>query len=208
MTLNEKLLRVKAYQDLIEEIKKHYALISSIPTDISDLNNDQNFQTASEVETAIKTAISKTGHASFKKADSVPSPDTAEDNVLYLVKNTTTNHYDIYAKIDGAVELIDDTTVDLTNYVTTDKLTQELAKKVDKVTGKDLSTNDYTNDDQEKLQGISTGANKVEESSTNGYIKIDGSEKKVYELTEEELETFIATDEEITEMLSEAFGDD
>lgn len=32
--------------------------------------------------------------------------------------------------------------------------------KVDKVTGKQLSTNDYTNEEKEKLAGIATGANK------------------------------------------------
>ncbi|WP_242951323.1 hypothetical protein [Clostridium kluyveri] len=35
-------------------------------------------------------------------------------------------------------------------------------------------------EDKVKFDGISTGANKVEQSSTNGNIKIDGVEKKVY----------------------------
>lgn len=52
----------------------------------------------------------------------------------------------------------------------------ELAKKVDKVTGKSLV------DDAEitKLAGVSEGANKVEASTTNGKIKIDGVETVVY----------------------------
>ena len=52
----------------------------------------------------------------------------------------------------------------------------ELAKKVDKVTGKSLV------DDAEitKLAGVSAGANKVEASENNGYIKIDGVETTVY----------------------------
>ena len=33
--------------------------------------------------------------------------------------------------------------------------------KVDKVEGKDLSTNDYTTEEKEKLAGIETGANKT-----------------------------------------------
>lgn len=36
--------------------------------------------------------------------------------------------------------------------------------------------------DKTKLDGISTGANKVEASETNGNVKIDGAETKVYEL--------------------------
>ena len=57
----------------------------------------------------------------------------------------------------------------------------ELTKKVDKVDGKGLSTEDYTTTEKTKLSGISTGANKVESSTTNGNIKIDGTETQVYD---------------------------
>ena len=79
------------------------------------------------VKQTILTEISKSGHASFKKVDSVPEAASAGDNVLYLVKNTGTNHYDIYAKIDGAMELLDDTTVSLDDYVTEEALAEALA---------------------------------------------------------------------------------
>ena len=60
------------------------------------------FKTAmTRVKTETLAAISKSGHAQYKKVDAVPEPDAAKENVLYLVKNTGTNHYDIYAKIDG-----------------------------------------------------------------------------------------------------------
>ena len=72
-------------------------------------------------------AIAKTGHAKFQKVDAVPEAASAEDNVLYLVKNTGTNHYDIYAKIDGAMELLDDTTVSLDDYVTEEALAEALS---------------------------------------------------------------------------------
>ena len=52
----------------------------------------------------------------------------------------------------------------------------ELAKKVDKVEGKSL----VDNAEITKLAGVSTGANKVEASTTNGNIKIDGVETVVY----------------------------
>ncbi len=42
------------------------------------------------------------------------------------------------------------------------------------------TTASYTTAEQTKLSGISTGANKAEQSSTNGNIKIDGVEKTVY----------------------------
>lgn len=113
----------------------------TVPTKVSELNNDSAFQTNSEVAQAIQTAIAKTGHASFKKVDAVPEAETAEDNVMYLVMNSKTKHYDIYAKVENEVVLLDDTTVDLTNYV-------------EKEEGKGLSTNDYTTEDKAKLDGM------------------------------------------------------
>lgn len=140
----------------------------SVPTKTSQLNNDSTFQTSAQVVAAINTAISKSGHASFQKVDAVPKADAAQENILYLVMNTTTKHYDIYAKIKGSsdsytMELLDDTTVDLSG-------------KVDKVVGKDLSTNDYTTAEKTKLAGIAEGANKYVHPSytakTSGLYKV------------------------------------
>lgn len=124
----------------------------TVPTKTSQLNNDSTFQTSAQVASAISTAISKSGHANFQKVDAVPAVDSAQENIMYLVMNSTTKHYDIYAKIKGAsgtytMELLDDTTVDLSG-------------KVDKVTGKGLSTNDFTTAEKTKLAGIAEGANK------------------------------------------------
>lgn len=46
-------------------------------------------------------------------------------------------------------------TVDLSGYATTEAMTAALANKVDAVQGKGLSTNDYTNDEKNKLAGLS-----------------------------------------------------
>lgn len=124
----------------------------TVPTKTSQLSNDSAYQTSAQVASAISTAISKSGHASFQKVDAVPAVDSAQENIMYLVMNSTTKHYDIYAKIKGAsgtytMELLDDTTVDLSG-------------KVDKVTGKGLSTNDFTTAEKTKLAGIAEGANK------------------------------------------------
>lgn len=112
-----------------------------VPTKLSEFANDSHFQTENDVTTAIAAAISKTGHAAFKKVNAVPSADEAEENILYLVMNAETGHYDIYAKIDNAVVLLDDTTVDLSGYVQA-------------VEGKGLSSNDYTDAEKTKLAGL------------------------------------------------------
>ena len=47
------------------------------------------------------------------------------------------------------------------------KLLARLNNKVDKVTGKGLSTNDYTTTEKNKLAGIETGANKYTHPDTH-----------------------------------------
>ena len=210
----------------------------TVPTKTSQLNNDSTFQTSAQVVAAINTAISKSGHASFQKVDAVPKADAAQENILYLVMNTTTKHYDIYAKIKGSsdsytMELLDDTTVDLSG-------------KVDKVAGKGLSTNDYTTAEKTKLAGIAEGANTYVHPSytakTSGLYKVTvdatGHVSAVAAVTKGDITALgipgqdttypeattakaglmsaadkskldgmtIATDAEVSEMLTEVFG--
>lgn len=83
--------------------------------------------TATRIKKEYLAAISKAGHASFQKAEAIPTAEEAQENILYLVKNTETNHYDIYALVDGTVELLDDTTVNLDGCVTDEELETALA---------------------------------------------------------------------------------
>ncbi len=71
---------------------------------------------------------------------------------------------------------------DVVKHITDDERTlwNTVSNKVDKETGKVLSTNDFTSAYKSKVDGITTGATKVESSSTNGNIKINGTEKTVY----------------------------
>ena len=185
------------------EVMTLAAALTTIYGDLSAL------PTTAAMNAAISSAISASGHAHFEKVPAVPTVETAKENILYLVKNAKTNHYDIYAKIAGdtegsfTVELLDDTTVDLTgkmdkvvgatagniatltaeggvadsgkkvggealsgtpdaNTLATEKaVAAGLAKKVDQVTGKGLSTNDYTNEEKTRLanlRGVRYGA--------------------------------------------------
>lgn len=58
------------------------------PTKVSELNNDSKYQTETQVGASIQAAIAATGHATFTKADTVPTAANAVDNVLYLVMNS------------------------------------------------------------------------------------------------------------------------
>ena len=73
-------------------------------------------------KTEYLAAIAASGHAKFQKVDAVPEPSSAEENILYLVKNQSTGKFDIYALIDGAMERLDDTSVNLDGYITDEEL--------------------------------------------------------------------------------------
>ena len=90
----------------------------------------------------IAAAIAAAGHAGFETAQAVPDAAQAKDNVLYLVMNEQTGHYDIYAKVGGEMALLDDTTVDLSGYV-------------EKAEGKGLSSEDFTAALKAKLESLS-----------------------------------------------------
>lgn len=86
--------------------------------DLAEAVAAEGYQTSSQVESAIATAIADKGTASFEVVTTLPTATTAKSNVLYLYLNSTTGYYDIYALVSGEVLRIDDTTVDLSNYYT------------------------------------------------------------------------------------------
>lgn len=117
----------------------------------------------------------------------------------------------VYVTVDPTSHKVTATITDGT--ITKAKLAQEVqdvltsvANKVDKEDGKGLSTNDYTTAEKTKLTGISEGATKTAASDTNGNIKIDGVETKVYTEPADVVHGAIAEDAEVTEMLNEVFG--
>ena len=155
-----KLMNLGHLKDLAIKAQAEIAAVkASIPTKVSQLTNDSNFQTNVQVTQAIQTAIAATGHAHFEKADAIPEAATAKDNVLYLVMNSGTGHYDIYAKVEGEVVLLDDATVDLSNYV---------QKDGDKV----LSDNNYTDAEKSKLAGLSNYSHPTHSAHASGFYKV------------------------------------
>lgn len=166
-------------------------------TDIGNLQNSKadkattlegygitDAMTATAIGEAIQAAIAATGHASFKKVEAVPAVEVAEDNILYLVMNTDTGYYDIYAKVDNAVVRLDDVSVNLDAYSTTEQMNAAIAEaiknKVDAKDGKGLSANDFTNELKGKLDGVEAGANAnlIEIVKANG-VALNIAEKAV-----------------------------
>lgn len=102
---------------------------------------------AVDVGASIAAAVSAADHLQRKKVASKDAIDPAAegaDKFIYMVPKTGSDEddqYDEYMVLDGAVEHVGNTKVDLSG-------------KVDKVEGKGLSTNDFTDAEKAKLAGM------------------------------------------------------
>lgn len=158
--------------DAITPDANRIAALSVLTNTVNNLLNYYN-KTETYSKTEVDTLVSAVAGATFESVQTLPTTNI-KTNVIYLVpKQTpeTSNIKDEYINLDGTTagwELIGDTGVDLSNYVTTTALntalgnytttadlTTLLAGKVDKVSGKQLSTEDYTTAEKTKLSGLS-----------------------------------------------------
>lgn len=93
-------------------------------------------KTYSDIQDAIKeckqycvTELAKKSTGSFKKANS--TSEVTDGNYLYLILNSSTNKYDIYALVDSNVELLTSVDVNLDDYYTKTEINNDFLKKTD-----------------------------------------------------------------------------
>lgn len=116
-----------------------------IPSKVSDLENDAGYQTAEQVQAAAAAAAA--GKMTAVKAESVEDIDLTAadaDRHIYLVPNGEEEGDDIcdeYIVVDGALEKIGSGKIDVDGLV-------------EKVEGKGLSSNDFTDADKAKLDSL------------------------------------------------------
>ena len=136
----------------------------------SDLNNDAGFQNASEVAAAIAANIDTELETAGKAADAKAVGDALATKVdAASGKGLSTNDYTTAEKTKlagiatGATRvLIDSGLSESGKAADAAAVGTALAGKVDKVTGKGLSANDYTTAEKTKLAGIQEGAAAVD----------------------------------------------
>ena len=136
-----------------------------------------DYAKTTEVTAAINTAL-----ADYAKTSDV---NTSLAQKADKVANATNGHF---AGLDANGNLID------SGKKASDFVAAEAGKRL------------MTNAEGVKLGGIAEGATKVEASTTNGSIKINGTETRVYTEPTDVVHGAIATDTEVTEMLNEVFG--
>lgn len=99
-----------------------------VPTKTSELTNDSDYQTETEVSALIADAVADITSFGFEIVESLPT--TGEKGIIYLVSNSgsSPNSYDEYIWVtsgtSGSFEKIGTTDIDLSNYVTFDDLSE------------------------------------------------------------------------------------
>lgn len=107
--------------------------------------------------------VSKIPKFTIEVVTSLPTENISTTTVYLKTgsKSDPDNIYDEYIYVNSKWELLGTQKIDLTNFYTKEETGDLLNNKVDKVSGKGLSTNDYTTAEKNKLAGIATGANKT-----------------------------------------------
>lgn len=201
---------VNSYKELIDWVAAHGPEATQMASGIS------------ENKTAIANLKTLVG--------TLPEGATSTTVVAYITEAINALSIGDYAKTTEVTAAINTA---LAAYAKTSDVNTNLAKKADKVAnatnghfaGLDANGNltdsgkkasDFvaaeagkrlmTNAEGTKLGGIAAGATKVEASTTNGNVKINGTEVTVYTEPADVVHGAIATDTEVTEMLNEVFG--
>lgn len=116
----------------------------------NDLSNKPTIPTVDVTKSYVDTQLATKANASNVYTKSEVDSKVSS---VYRVKGSVAS----YANLPTTN--VQSETVDLSGYATTAAMNTALGNKVDKVSGKGLSTNDYTTAEKDKLAGIATGAN-------------------------------------------------
>ena len=162
------------FYDIYAKVENEVVRLDDVSVNLDDYSTTEQMNNA--IATAIANKVDKVDGKGLSTEDFttalkeklVALPDDAEANFVKSVSDEFT------VSAEGKLEV---------KKVAQDKVTglaNALADKVDKVEGKQLSTNDFTNDAQTKLNNIEAGANKnlIEVVELNG-AALNISEKTV-----------------------------
>ena len=98
----------------------------TVPTVVSDLTNDADYQSGSQVSSAIATAIAGITGISFEIVQTLPA--TGDAGTIYLVSHggSGTDIYDEYVYVNNAWEKIGSTSADFTDVAYYDSVNNQL----------------------------------------------------------------------------------
>ena len=157
---------IKANADAITKLNGTSAVEGSVDKKVADAINE--FATKVSDDQTVNTFKELIDYAAEHKDEYSTLSGEVQKNTTAIATLNGTGAGSVTKTVNDAVEAAQAT------------LQASIDNKVDKVTGKGLSTNDYTNDDQTKLAGIAAGAqvNVIESVKVNG-VALDISDKAV-----------------------------
>lgn len=165
----------------VDFIKKQFDLLDTgkadkdeIPTEISQLNNDKNFKTESEIQELINNSTK------LKKEVVTSLPATGKEDVIYLLKNKndTNNYYTEYMWISGRWEIIGDTKVDLTEYAKKTELDSAI-KKIKIPTKNSQLENDANFKTEEEVLKLINDSNKLKILTLDEYNNLNPKDEGI-----------------------------
>lgn len=164
-----------AINSLIDSAPDEYNTLGKIAAHL--LLTDEQIRTITEqvndryTKEETNELVSKIPKFTIEVVTSLPTENISTTTVYLKTgsKSDPDNIYDEYIYVNSKWELLGTQKIDLTNFYTKEETGDLLNNKVDKVSGKGLSTNDYTTAEKNKLAGIAAGANKtVVDSALSG----------------------------------------
>lgn len=198
-------LAALAYKSEITEDELGEALKASIAAKATKADLDALTVRVGDIEKAgyqtaeqVQAAIAASGHAHFEVAETDPTADgfEAQANVMYLYMNSKTKHYDIYAKVGENVVLLDDTTVDLSEYAKTADVTSAISTAIAA-----LNIDQYATDDD--LTAAVERVTALETAIANVYTKKEVDDKLAGKMDKADMDAY-ATDEEAAQAAADA----
>lgn len=197
-------LAALAYKSEITEDELGEALKASIAAKATKADLDALTVRVGDIEKAgyqtaeqVQAAIAASGHAHFEVAETDPTAEgfEAQANVMYLYMNSKTKHYDIYAKVGESVVLLDDTTVDLSEYAKTADVTSAISTAIAA-----LNIDQYATDD---LTAAVERVTALETAIANVYTKKEVDDKLATKMDKASMDAY-ATDEEAQQAAANA----
>lgn len=200
MLSNIKFISTASNQNLTEDEKNNAKNNIGVPTQLSDLSDGDNVAHISDIPTSLSELSDDSNHRTVTDAQ-ISQISTNKDNIdtlkgegdgsILSMIDSRINTWASQLTEDGVVntyaEAISWIATHASDYT---NLLGEVSNKVDKISGKGLSTNDLTSAlksnydtayNHSQSPHARTDATKVETSSINGNIKINDVESKVYE---------------------------
>lgn len=159
----------------------------------------QNFYTKPEIDKSLEFKVDKEGGKVLSSNDytnedkqSVGIIKNKQDRLVSRENIKTVNNQSILGSGNIQIEI---PKVDLSSYYTKQKVDELLGTKIDKVVGKQLSTEDYTTAEKEKLAGLKNFNDSVLRAM------IDGKATKIDVYTKSEADAKFATLEALNSLI-------